>query len=250
MADVNNSSKKIFLIMAVIATIGFAVSYFYYGNVNKNTDPRLIEAQEILSRFDNINKLDSPFVAIELMDNLQYKLQSIDLYKNSYEMGVVINNRASVYIMMAIYDDKYTNMKDSLFNLSLSDLKVATTVLNNWIDNNKTIDKNAVKAKLKTAYTNEKELFKNIDIDKAVDKRLEEIELAKTETPRRLSVVYSNIAVVKRHTNELDEAIKYYQQAIELWPENHETKNNLKVLMGEKPEKRNVIEKLFPSKRD
>ena len=250
MADVNNASKKIFLIMIVIAIIGFTASYFYYNSINKNSDPRLIETQEILSQFDNINKLDSPFVAIELMDNLENKLLNIDLYKNSYEIGVVINNRASVYIMMAIYDDKYANMKDSLFKLSLCDLKTSAKVFNNWISINSTIKNNELNSSLKDAFNKDKDVFKNIDIDKAVNKRIEEIELAKVETPRRLSVVYSNIAVVKRHTNKLDDAIKYYQKAIELWPENHEAKNNLKVLIGEKPEKRSVIDKLFPSKRN
>lgn len=250
MTNFNNGTKKIIILMIFIVISGLTIAYFYYDNLNKNVDPRLIEVQEVLAHFDNINKLDSSFYAIELMDSLETKLKNIDLYKNSYELGVVKNNRASVYIMMAIYNDEFNNMKDSLFSMSLSDLFTAEKIFKKWINDNKNIEDNKLTLNLKNEYIKDSVFFKGLDIDKVISHRIKDLNLAKIETPRRLSVVYSNIAVIMRHTNKLENAIKYNKKAIELWPKNHEAKNNLKVLMGQKPEKRNVFEKIFPSKRD
>ena len=245
-------SKRTILLLTVLVVIvvsGLSIAYFYYGNINKNIDPRLMKTQEVLAHFDQINKLDSAFLAIDLMKNLEKELLEVALYKDSYEIGVVINNKASVYLMMALYGKDYENMKDSLFSLANTDLLKAKEIFENWIDKNKSINKTDLAQKLNNEYQKDIEIFKGRDIEDVVAQRIEDIDLAKIETPRRLSVVYSNIAIIKRHTENLDEAIKLYQKAIELWPKNHDAKNNLNVLCGKEREKRSVIDKMFPGKR-
>ena len=248
--DVNKGTKNIIVIMILIVVIGIVFSYFYYNDVNKNIDPRLIKIQKTLSYFDNINKLDSPFVALELMDKLEDDISSFDLYKNSYELGIVKNNKASVYIMMALYDDKYQNIKDSLFSEALAELYKSKYILIEWVNTINNNDRESFVKKYNADYNRNIKIYKGIDRDKLVNHRLEEIELTKIETPRRLSVVYSNIAVIKRHTGEMFNAVLYYEKAIKLWPKNHEAINNLRTLMGEDRIKKGAIDKLFPTKRD
>ena len=236
--------------MTFIVISGLIFSYYYYSNINSSIDPRLVETQEVLAHFDKINKLDSPFVALNLMNNLEKKLNNIELYKNSYEIGVVYNNKASVYLLLAVYNEEYKNMKDSLFNMALIDFKKAKNIYNNWIEWKKNTNESDLKEYLNKQYNKDIKLFAEKDINEVIEQRIKDLDLAEIETPRRLSVVYSNIAVIKRHTNNLDDAIAYYSKSLELWPKNHEAKNNLNVLCGKKREEQSVINKMFPSKRD
>jgi len=250
MRNINKQTKRLIIILIFTVISGLVFAYFYYRNINDSIDPRLIETQKILADFDNINKLDSSFVAIDLMNKLEQQLKEIDLYHNSYEIGVVYNNRASVYLMLAVYNDEYKNMKDSLFNMALNDLSKADNIYNNWIKWKVNINDAELKIYLKTEYNKASNIFKDKDINSIIEHRVKDLKLAEIETPRRLSVVYSNIAVIKRHTNKLDDAIAYYTKSLELWPKNHEAKNNLNVLCGKEKEKQSVINKMFPSKRD
>lgn len=247
---ISKGGFKLVGVMILIIVIGLTFAYFYYDNINKNVDPRLVHTQTVLSQFDNINKLDSPFVALDMMDHLEKELSEIDLYKNSYERGVVINNRASVYIMMALYSSEFANMKDSLLASAQKNLLKAESVFNKWIIENNDISKPEYLKTLSDEYNKETDLFEGKNISKVIQLRIEDIELAKIETPRRLSVTYTNMAVIYRHTNEYEKAVEYYKKAIDLWPKNIEAKNNLNTLFGKKKEKQNVIEKVFPSKRD
>lgn len=247
--DINKGTRTLLIIMIGIVAISLTYAYFYYKNINENVDPRLIHTQEVLSQFDQSNKLDSPFVALKMMEDIEQQLLATDLYKSSYEIGVIRNNKASVYLMMALYGKQFSNLKDSLFSEAMRELTSAESIYLSWIDMSSKQTDSLIVPSLIKAYQNKPELFVDKDIKKVAQLRYEDLILAKTETPRRLSVCYSNMAVVYRHTNQLDSAIARYQKALELWPENHEAENNLKTLFGLEREKRGVVEKLFPSKR-
>ena len=64
------------------------------------------------------------------------------------------------------------------------------------------------------------------------------------------AVTYTNLGIVKRHQMDLEGAIVYYQKAIDLWENNHSAKSNLNVLLGGEPLKQNIIQKLFPPKKE
>ncbi|MBU4487117.1 MAG: hypothetical protein KKD38_09340, partial [Candidatus Delongbacteria bacterium] len=85
--------------------------------------------------------------------------------------------------------------------------------------------------------------------DKIIEKRISDIRLALQEIDKRYSVTYTNLGIIMRHKLQQDSAMIYYKKALDLWEDNHFAKSNLNVLMGEKPLKRGVIEKLFPPER-
>jgi tetratricopeptide (TPR) repeat protein len=183
------------------------------------------------------------------MEDLEDRLLTTELYKSSYEIGVVRNNKASVYLMMALYGEEYQSLKDSLFASASYELELAESTFIDWMKQYKTISDDLIQEELLKAYSKTPKILKDKNLEKLAEQRLEDIHLAKIETPRRLSVVYTNMAIIERHTNLLDSAIAKNQRAIELWPENHEAKNNLRTLFGLEREKRGAIKKLFPSKR-
>ena len=41
----NKRTRALILIMCALVLSGIAVSYFYYGNINRSTDPRIVEAR-------------------------------------------------------------------------------------------------------------------------------------------------------------------------------------------------------------
>jgi len=88
--------------------------------------------------------------------------------------------------------------------------------------------------------------FKNRNYNKILNKRIDDLILARHETPRRLSVTYTNMGIVLRHQYKQNEAVECYIKAIKLWKDNYTARNNFNVLMGKPPEDRSIIDQLFP----
>ena len=83
-----------------------------------------------------------------------------------------------------------------------------------------------------------------------ISKRVSEIVDAQNETPRRLSVAYTNLGIIKRHQEKYKDAIDCYTKAIELWDMNLAAENNLNTLLGRPLKKQNMLRKIFPPKKD
>jgi tetratricopeptide (TPR) repeat protein len=106
-----------------------------------------------------------------------------------------------------------------------------------------------IKFLLKKSLGQTRLLSNNETLDAIIRNRVKEIMSARIETPRRLSVSYTNLGIIKRHENEVEKAYDYYNKALELWDENHAAKNNMNILFGKPPEKQSVLRKLFPPER-
>jgi hypothetical protein len=91
--------------------------------------------------------------------------------------------------------------------------------------------------------------FIGYNYDKLVQGRIKNFKNAIIETPRRLSVSYTNKAAIFRHLLLPDSSLIYYRKALELWKENRIAESNLSVLMGGQPVKPSVIKSLFPPDR-
>ncbi len=247
----NKKNRVLILIMSALVFSGITISYFYYKSINESTDPRIVNARTLYEKYNRYaqnNEFDSIF---SLMDSIEFIYTSVDHYKNSYELGVLYNNRAASFLTMALYTDGIEiNDQDSLINLADIAANKSIEIYTLWLENFQ--DKNLIEIE-RTISDDFYNGLENYDIDqknKFLKNRIKEIQESQTETKRRLSVSYTNLGIIERHNLQYDSAAICYKKAIDLWDRNLTAENNLNILLGRPIKKRSFIQKLFPPDRD
>lgn len=241
--------KTVTGIMLVLAAIGLAIAWIYYGKINKAVDPRVKQARVMYGRYNFYASQGNEDAIISLLDSITGIYQALPHYQYSYEMGVIKNNRASIFLTKALKDSIPDEIRQLYFNRAEEYLLAGIGYYINWLDD---IDNKSNQEIFQIVYddfVSDAILVTHKNLNAIVRNRVNEILAAQTETPRRLSVSYTNLGIVMRHQNFIDEAVACYLQALELWEENLTAKNNLNILLGRPLEKRSFIEKMFPPKR-
>lgn len=236
--------------MVILALVGIAIAWIYYGNINKAVDPRVKEAQVMYGRY-NVYASENDFEKVlALLDSIQEVYSAVPHYAKSYELGVMQNNRASVFLTKALADTTLDEIRQNYFSLAEQHLLESITYYNRWINDFGNMTEEEISAYVDKEFRSDPLLSGDKNIDAMIRKRVKDIQTAQIETPRRLSVSYSNLGIIKRHENEVEEAVDFYTRAIELWDENHAAKNNLNILFGKPVEKQGLLRKLFPPERN
>lgn len=254
MSYLSNKNKRA-LILAMIA-LSFVViffSYFYYKNINASKDPRIRQARELYEKYNNY-AIQNDFVNIfALLDSVENIYKSVNHYTESFEVGVLYNNRAASYLTMALYENNPENYiqlsKDSLLQLAFVSVNKSISIYENWLTKYSDINAEQINQLLQHDYFIDLEKYSEKEKKKFLENRIKEIETAQYETKRRLSVAYTNMGIIYRHLEQYEQTINCYQKAIELWDQNLSAENNLNILLGKPLKKRNLIQKLFPPKR-
>lgn len=243
-------TRVLIFAMSTLFILAILIANFYFKYQNKSVDPRIVEANILYDKYNNFAQsaeFDSVFV---LMDSIESIYQSLEHYSESYEVGVLYNNRAAAYITMAIGSDSTEiEEKDSVLRLgevkALKSIDIYETWLDKW--SNKNIDE--IKDKISPYFSKDDTAFQNKNTSRFINKRAGQISEAQVETRRRLSVSYTNLGIIYRHSENYDEAVQMYLTALELWPDNLAAENNLNVLFDKPLKKRSIIRKLFPKER-
>lgn len=254
----NKNTIRVIAIMALIVLGTLTAAHFYYQNINNREDPRVVEAKHLYRDYNKYLKENHYKKVLNTLDKIEKVYKQVPHYQNSYELGVVYTDKAALFLTLAIYKDSLTVerekyipelelAKDSLLKLSEGLTKKSIHIYENWLDKFETLDRNAVKASIKDD-------FSTIDADPDEKKtylqnRVDQIMNAQVETPRRLSVCYTNLGMVKRHRGQYEEAAELYVKALKLWSKNRPAKNNLNLLLGRPKEEPGILEQLFPPKR-
>lgn len=248
----NKGTRALILIMCALVLFGILIASNYYKNVNKTVDPRVVEARNMYERYNAYGQANNFDAVFALMDSVEGIYTSIPHYVNSYEIGVLYNNRAATYLTMAFYHDDYMHdslVKDSLVNLSQIETNRCIEIYKGWLNKYDNKSEEELLSMIKSEFGSGLENYSVEEQDKFLEKRIEEILEAQLETPRRLSVVYTNLGVIYRHKQQYEEAVKTYAEALELWDQNLTAENNLNSLLGRPQKKRSLIKKLFPPER-
>lgn len=254
MSSIKQNNKRAFILaMIALSFIVIVVSYFYYKNINTSNDPRVKQARELYEKYNNYavqNDFENVFA---LLDSVEFIYKSVNHFSESFEVGVLYNNRAAAYLTMAIYESKPEAFmllsKDSLLNLAQESVQTSIAIYEKWLEkyNDKSSEK--IEQILQKDYLIGLENYSKKEKEKFIRSRIKEIETAQYETKRRLSVAYTNLGITHRHLEQFENAINNYQKAIDLWDQNLTAENNLNILLGKPLTKRNLIQKLFPPKR-
>ena len=245
----NKNTRALILIMCALVLSGITVSHYYYKNINESVDPRILDARTLYEKYNSFtqqNDFDSIFY---LMDTIESIYSSVDHYKNSYEIGVLYNNRAASYLISALHNEEIDSaVQDSLVNLAEVASQRSIEIYDRWLE--KFQNRNAEEIESIISHDFFPGLEKYYETDKYLKNRIREIQKSQIETKRRLSVSYTNLGIVYRHQKLYESAAICYKKAIDLWDRNLSAENNLNTLLNRPIKKRSFIQKLFPPDRN
>lgn len=226
----------------------------HYGRINKSEDPRVLEAKKMLLQYEKGLESDEYGAALSLLNAMDLIYSSTPGYENSFERGVVLNNKASVYLVMLetdLLNEKEMTRESMLDTLNTAEGYTAQAIelYRNWLDDMGGLSREEVERRVRPTFSKDDPLMKGAPFERIVAKRVDDIMLAQQETKRRLSVTYANMGVISRYKGDLLKAKEYYETAIELWDRNYTAKDNLNVLLNQPVDKRSLIDRLFPPER-
>lgn len=250
----NNPKRALMLIMGAFVLVAFGTAQLYYKHQDKGIDPRIVKARELYSKYNDYAQNNEFSKILNLLDSIEIIYSSIPHYINSYEVGVLYNNRAAAYISMAIYFDENsisldgvnTLTKDSLINLGANAANYSIGNYSQWLSQFKNLNKTQIIEALKGDFLNGLSAYNEKQQKHFINSRTKEILEAQYETPRRLSVAYTNLGIINRHNENYEEAVANYKKAIKLWNRNLAAENNLNILLGLPVKKQRLIDKILP----
>jgi tetratricopeptide (TPR) repeat protein len=256
----NKNSRVIIVIMVILVAAGLFVSKVYYQNVNESIDPRIVQARKLYEEYNAYAENNNFDAILGLLDSVEIIYSGIPHYKNSFEMGVTANNRAALYLTLAMHKDSIEipenseylldYSRDSLLDAAEHHLGIAIRIYQNWREKYGDLSKKECENLIKSEFLIGLEKYSQDEQQKYLENRLDIFMDNQVEIDRRLSVSYTNMGVIHRLRKNYDQAVDAYAKAIDLWDKNLTAENNLNVLLGRPKKKRNFIQKLFPPDRD
>jgi len=232
-----------FLVSA--AAVLFAI--FYYGSINRSEDPRIDSARRLLAQYDRESDGDNLVSKFRLLDSADAVFSSLQDYAESFERGVILNNRSSALIIAALYDSTVKQEeKNTLLELAMIYCDSSIAVYRKWMQTWGDINRIGIEELMRKDMHPGNPSFKGRNFEKILARRVDNQVAAQRETPRRLSVSLSNRGIILRHLMMPDSALISFRESLELWKDNRSAKSNMNVLMGGEPVEPGLIESLFP----
>jgi len=243
-------TRVLILIMSALVLLAITIAHFWFKFENESADPRVVEANKLYAGYNQLARDGEFGKVLQLLDTLEEIYLKIPHYANSYEVGVLYNNRAAVCITLAIAPNNNDSVfVDSLFSVAESFALRSLEIYNQWFDKWSDLDEHQIKQKLIPYFNTNDPVFQGKNVDRYIRKRAQEIEEAKHETHRRLSASHTNLGIIYRHRDQYDDAVKQYLIALELWDDNLAAENNLNVMLNKPLKKRSTFRKIFPKDR-
>ncbi len=250
MVRIGKSARTLILVMGVLVLIAIVFLQRFYSEKNSSVDPRIRPARELYKKYNSFaaaNQFDS---VLALMDTIEAIYRSTDHYANSFEVGVLYNNRAAAWLTAGLFGESVTGPgRDSLLLKAEKAVRKSIRIYESWKDEYMHLDESQLRNLLSGSFMKGLNGMNSEESERFFRTRITEIVEAQTEIDRRLSVSYTNLGMVCRHNEKYDSAAINYKKALELWERNLTAKNNLNTLFGQPHIKRNFIERLFPPER-
>ncbi len=249
-----SGTKKVLSLVATITATIFIGSYFYYDSVNKYEDPRILPAKELFLTYDKELESDEYVQALSLLDQMLAIYRSTPGYENSYEIGVLLNNKATVYLVeleTVILTTEGVDKKalETPLAIAADYTNQAISIYENWMNDMGSLSEEQIEERISPYFRTNDPAFGDMSVDKLLNKRINLIIDAQLETPRRLSVSLTNLGMINRYLGNLEEARANYETAIELWDRNYTAQDNLAILLNQPVQKRSMFSKLFPPEK-
>lgn len=256
----NKNTRVIIFVMVTLVAVSLVVSKLYYQNVNRAVDPRIVPAREMYGQYNDMAQINDFNGILQLLDSIETIYQRIPHYENAFEMGVLANNKAAVYLTLAMHKDSIllpaesqfllSLEKDTLLNMAMQNVIMAVDTYEQWKDEYASLSETECKTKIQSDFFLGLEEYPEEEKEKFLKTRLNTFMQNQVEIDRRLSVSYTNMGIAYRQQEEYDLAIAAYRKAIALWDKNLTAENNLNVLLGRPMKEPSVIQKIFPPDKE
>jgi hypothetical protein len=247
---ISSGTKKVFAITISVALLAVVFAIIYYRGVNRSEDPRVAGARLFMSEYDRTSGVTETFSSFSLLDSAALIYRRVPGYRSSWETGVIYNNKCSALLLKALYDSTIAEPeKNTLLELSIVYCDSSISLYKTWLDEWGDLPEEIVAQRLLPGMSEDDPAFTGLVFKRLFRKRVSDLMLAQIETPRRLSVSYTNKATAYRHLMMQDSALSYYDMALSLWKDNRTAESNLNVLLGGEPIKPGLIKSLFPPDR-
>jgi len=249
-----SGTVKVLIVCLCITIMIFIASFVYYGNINSAEDPRTLPAKTLQLQYEKQLEEKHTSEGLDILNQMLTIYLSLPDYKESYEVGVIYNNIASIYLVQLeteILTNKDITKDELVMNLDLASQFTQKSIDNyeKWLAENGSLSEQQIREKITPFYDPKNPAFNNADLDRVIDKRINDIMIAQIETKRRLSVSLTNMGVVNRYQGNLELAKANYEKAIVLWDKNYTAQDNLNILMDQPIQKRSIISRLFPPEK-
>lgn len=235
--------------MTLLVFAAVLVAWYYYSNVNKSEDPRVVEVKYMYLRYNNHVESENFDQMLLVLDSIEHIYNQVDHYKQSYELGVALNNKAAIYLTLALHHIQDSLEKVEYLEHAGNFASKSIEIYHLWFDAFDGLKTDEIKKKILPEFGSSMLKTDESRAEKVLAKRIKDIQEAQFENSRRLSVSYTNLGIVHRHYKQYELAAENYKKAIDLWEENLTARNNLNLLVGRPLEKQSIIKKLFPPDR-
>lgn len=254
--NIRKTTIKVLIGTLIVVILIFAGSFYYYSNLNSAVDPRVVEAKHLQLKYEKGLESNQYGEKMILLNQMLDIYQNVPGYENSYEIGVILNNQASVYLVK-LETELLTKEEDEIdkdemlktLEMSMGLTLEAIDIYDTWLKEMGDLSEEEVRKKIRPYFDPQDEAFKDVKYSMVFDRRVEEIMSAQLENSRRLSVSYTNLGVMNRYMGNLHEAKANYEKALELWDRNYTAQDNLNTLMNLPRERRGMLERIFPPER-
>ncbi len=247
----NKTPRALIRAMVALVLISLAIAWVYYRGINRWVDPRIREARLLYEKYNGYAQSEQYDSVFWLMDTIEWIYASVPHYRESYETGVLYNNRAAAFLSIYLHPEMEMVVQDtaSLLKKAESMARYSIALYDSWLHIYEGREEAEILRIAGEDFKDGLEAYGAEEQEAFLDRRVREIMEALKETPRRLSVSYTNLGTIKRHQLNYDSAAIFYTRALELWDQNLTAENNLNILLNRPLKKRNLIQKLFPPEK-
>ncbi|MCF8332271.1 MAG: tetratricopeptide repeat protein, partial [Bacteroidales bacterium] len=217
-------TRIIVLIMLAVVIVSLLGAHLYYSRLNSKVDPRIRPARELYEEYNKLAAAGDFIAVIQLLDSVEKIYSEIPHYLNSFETGVLANNRAAVYLTVVLHRDSLSPDQniladipgDSLVAIAEKEVNTALSVYKNWKMKYADSDRADWRKMIRNDFVSGLEEYPEVEQEKFLEKRLDEFEATRTEIDRRLSVGYTNLGMICRYNGNYDSALVNYTRAMKL----------------------------------
>jgi len=129
----NKGTRLVILIMIILTFIGVVIAKTHYGRINKAIDPRIREALIMYGRYNRYASENDTEMVVAILDSIRTIYLSVPYYRDSYELGVIENNLASVYLTLALSSTGNDERKDFLLSAAEEHLMPGIDYYTTWM---------------------------------------------------------------------------------------------------------------------
>lgn len=248
----NNPKRVLILFMGTFFVLAIGLVYFQSVNSKKSEDPRVNGARELYSKYNDLTTNKDYEGVVSLMDSIESIYLNFPHYINSYEIGVLHNNRCAAYLSMYLHQVQQNNAataamtNDSL--LALSERYAIKSIENykGWLERFENKSESQLLDYIQSDFFTGLEGYSPAEKENFLQKRVSVLQQAQSEINQRLSIAYTNLGIIYRHQGKYKIAVDKYNKAIRLWDKNLTAVNNRNMLLGKPLAKHRTIDRFLP----